>query len=61
MLRRIVGLDRRRVTAIITRATTPIGRLMKKIQCQDKASVMKPPIAGPATLANAKTMPIVPW
>ena len=36
---------------------SPIGTLMKKIQCQEKLSVIQPPIVGPTVGATMTAMP----
>ena len=35
----------------------PIGTLMKKIQCQEKLSVIQPPSVGPTVGATITAMP----
>ncbi len=48
------------VAPITASATSPIGRLTKKIQRQLKLSTINPPSSGPAMLAMPKTAPNSP-
>ena len=41
-------------------ATTPTGTLMKKIQCQLRCSVSRPPTSGPIASASAETPAQIP-
>ena len=41
-------------TEVMTRATRPIGTLMKKIHCQPGPSAKKPPSTGPSTRGRAE-------
>ena len=43
-----VGLSLGKITTAAIRASMPIGRLMRKIQCQLAASISQPPRMGPA-------------
>ena len=47
-------------SSVITRATTPIGRLTKKIHRQDRPEVRIPPSSGPMATASPVTAPQTP-
>ena len=49
-----------RMTAPITRATTPTGTLMKKTDCQLTCSTSTPPRIGPPAVEAPMTMPQMP-
>jgi len=44
-------------SAISVSATSPTGRLMRKIQCQEKPSVSQPPSSGPMAGATITVTP----
>ena len=49
-----------KTAGMTTKAITPMGTLMKKIQCHERWSTKKPPSNGPSTVETPKTPPISP-
>ena len=52
--------SRRRFRQHNSSASNPNGRLIQKIQCQDKYSAKKPPSTGPSTFEIAMTLAMSP-
>ena len=49
------------LAAMMVSATAPTGRLIRKIQRQDRSSTKTPPSSGPAMTATVAMMPMCAW